>query len=991
MTGLTIVRLNALRGPNVWARFPVLEVWVDLGDLAESSSDALPGFNDRLKALVPTLVEHRCSVGERGGFFQRLDRGTYLAHIFEHVVLELQSLAGTPVGYGKTRLTYTPGVSKIGIEYENEALGRAACEFGRELCLAAVHETPIDVPAGIAKLKDVLAANTPAPGVAAVLAAAARHGVPAALVSADDGPGKLVRLGWGANQQRVLDGQTDRTSGVGAAVAGDRSLTRVFLRAAGVPTPSGVVTRSADAAVEAATAVGFPVVLRPQFTATSGTGSAPLGTADELRAAFPAAREAAGWWGVLVDPAVPGENYRLLAVGGKFVAGLDSAGNDVTARVGPDLAARVADAVAGLNLDVAAVEVVTPDLSQPLAAVGGAVVGVLPNPDLAAFPGPIADAVVTGLFPDPRAARIPVVGITGTNGKTTTTRLIAHLLAQTYPTVGFTCTEGIYVGGPSARTDRPAGSSGEWRRIATGDCSGPQSAKMVLRHPDVTAAVLETARGGILREGLGFDRCDVAVVTNIGAGDHLGTADIETPEELADVKATLVWGVAKWGTAVLNAADPLVVGMRKYCDGTVTFFARDPENPVIREHRAAGGNAVFVRDGGIVFAIGTAETVVGPLTRVPLTHGGKVGFQVENVLAAAAAAWAVGVPVAAIRAGLETFHGVGHVPGRFNLFDVNGVTVVMDYGHNVSALDRLLEVLDTFPHATRSIVYSAAGDRRDADIVAQGEILGRHFDRVFLYEDAYLRGRADWEIAGLFRAGIARGERTREVHPVKGSLAAIEQAVASAAAGELLVVQPDTVDDGVAFWNRMTSNGGREITMSEAVACGSKSESAVRPSRPAVEIRESRFGRAAHAGRAFNPGDVVVTGRGPVIRERTKYSIQIAADRHVDTPDPIRLLNHSCDPNCGILIRTGSPELEVHALRDIEEGEELTLDYETFETEFRILTGPCLCLSASCRGKLLGYAALPRERREYYGKYVAEYLREADIPAIVRADVVAGS
>lgn len=979
MTGLKILSLNALRGPNIWARFPVLEVWVDLGDLADSSSDEIPGFNDRLKSYLPGLIEHRCSVGERGGFFQRLARGTYLAHIFEHVVLELQALAGVNVGYGKTRMTSKEGVYKIGIEYENEELGRAACEFGREVCLAAVHGTPIDIEAGVAKLQEVYAVNRPSPLVENLLAAANRHGVPAAVVASDDGPGKLVRLGWGANQRRVLDGQTDRTSGVGASAAGDRELTRLFLQAAGVPIPGGYSAKTSDEAWAAAESVGLPVVMRPKHTSTTAKATAPLNSEEEVRAAFETVYNSPDGWTPIVDPLTPGESYRVLAVGGKVAASIDASGNPV--EVSPAIAERVADAVSALKLDVAIVEVVTSDVTKSLEETRGTVLGIDANPDLAAFPKTVADAIVKALFPEPRASRIPTVGVTGTNGKTTTTRLIAHLMGTVHEPVGFTCTEGIFIGGPSDRTGRPADSSIEWKRVETGDCSGPKSAKFVLRHPDLRAAVLETARGGILREGLGFDRCDVAVVTNIDAGDHLGSADIETAEQLADVKGTLVWGVAKWGTAVLNAADPLVVGMRKYCDGTVTFFARDPANSVIQEHLAKGGRAVYVRNNAVILADGDAETVLVTLENVPLTHAGLVPFQVENVLAASAAAWAIGIPLDKIAAGLESFRGgVDHAPGRFNLFAVNGLTIVADYGHNVSALNRLLGVLTAFPHEKRTIVYSAAGDRRDVDIIAQGEMLGRHFDRVFLYEDTYLRGRKDWEIANLFKQGIDLGERTQEVYPIKGSLAAILRATETAAPGELLVVQPDTIDDGIAFWEVVKSKGGREITMSEAVAC-----------EEAVEIRESRFGRAAHAGRAFAPGDVISTGSGPVTRERTKYSIQIDHDLHVDTPDPIRLLNHSCDPNCGIIVRTGSGELEVHALRDIEEGEELTLDYETFETEFRVLTGPCLCLAPNCRGKLRGYAYLPQDRREYYGKYVAEYLRDSDIPVIVRADVVAGS
>jgi cyanophycin synthetase len=461
------------------------------------------------------------------------------------------------------------------------------------------------------------------------------------------------------------------------------------------------------------------------------------------------------------------------------------------------------------------VDVVAEDVGRPLEG-QGVVVGVHPHPGLrlhlkpaADTPRPVGEAIVSRLFPDGQTGRIPVAAITGVNGKTTTTRLLAHIVARWGRVVGMTCTEGIYVQG---------------RRIETGDCSGPLSARAVLQNPRVEAAVLETARGGILRAGLGFDRCDVAVVTNIGDGDHLGISDIDSPEQLARVKRTVVESVAPGGAAVLNAEDPLVVEMAGHTKGAVVWFAGSASHPVVARHRAEKGRAVFVRDHHIVLAEGNQEIPLVPLTRVPLTHGGLVGFQVQNALAAAAAAWNLGVPCEVIRVGLETFvSDLDGVPGRFNLLEVRGATVVLDYGHNPSSLSCLIEVLGQLPHAYRTAVYSAAGDRRDCDLLRQAELLAEAFDRVVLYEDPNCnRNRRDGEIFALFRRGLAGGGRVVHVEEVPGAVKAVEHALATARPGELVLAQVDLVDQTIDLVRRSLAATGlaREIDFREALALG---------------------------------------------------------------------------------------------------------------------------------------------------------------------------
>ncbi len=313
-----------------------------------------------------------------------------------------------------------------------------------------------------------------------------------------------------------------------------------------------------------------------------------------------------------------------------------------------------------------------------------------------------------------------------------------------------TCTDGIFVGE---------------RRIDSDDCSGPQSAASVLMNPNVDAAVFETARGGVLREGLAFDRCDVAVVTNIGDGDHLGINDVHTVEDLAKVKRCIVDVVSPGGCAVLNAADPLVAGMAPHCPGSVLFFAIDGNHPVIERHRNAGGRAVFIRDGRIILAVAAQETPLMPVADIPLTLGGIVGFHIENALASVAAAWCLGVSPDVIRERAATFAAdVGKVPARFNILEIEGAKVIVDYGHNVHALSAVIDVIDKFPHARRAVVYTTAGDRRNSDMLLQGEMLGAAFDRVILYEDHYLRGRPKGEIIAILREGVEKSPRAKEIH-----------------------------------------------------------------------------------------------------------------------------------------------------------------------------------------------------------------------------------
>jgi cyanophycin synthetase len=479
----------------------------------------------------------------------------------------------------------------------------------------------------------------------------------------------------------------------------------------------------------------------------------------------------------------------------------------VTDRVHPEVAARSVEAARVIGLDVAGVDVIAQDIGRPLEEQGGVIVEVNAAPGLrmhlepsSGTPRPVGEAIVSLMYPEGETGRVPIVAVTGVNGKTTTTRLIAEMIRQGGKTVGMTCTDGIRIG------DR-------W--IDHDDCSGPRSARAVLLNPRVEAAVLETARGGILREGLGFDLCDVAVVTNIGEGDHLGLGEIHTLEKLAQVKRAIVDVVTPQGHAVLNAADPLVAEMAPKCPGSVVFFARDAAHPVLAAHLAKGGRGVFVRHEAIVWAEGEEETVLVPLSRVPLTHHGRVEFQVENVLAACGAAWSLGLDPGTVVSVLEVFTSdIRGTPGRFNVLNHGEATVVLDYGHNASALLALVDALSQIPHERRLAVFTAAGDRRDQDIVRQGEIVGDHFDFVVLYEDACRRGRADGEVIGLLRQGLKEGRRLSGTFETRGELAAVEAALGRLRAGDLLYIQPDQVELCLNFVQNYLANhppvAGRE-------------------------------------------------------------------------------------------------------------------------------------------------------------------------------------
>lgn len=862
---MKIRAVRALRGPNIWANFTVLEALVDLEDHKERPSNTIPGFSQRVKEWLPTLVEHRCGLGVRGGFFQRLDEGTYMGHVLEHLTLELQTLAGTDVGYGRARETDEEGVYKVAIEYDDEQLARACLDKAWELCLAAVYDTPFDSQSTIAHLRDVAGRVCLGPSTRAIVDAARKRGIPVRRLN----DGSLVQLGYGSRQRRIMAAETDRTGTIAQEIAQDKEIAKIVLRAAGVPVPAGRAARSAEDAWAAAEGIGLPVTLKPADRNQGSGVSVNLSTQQQVHVAFEAAAQ--GGSTVLVEENVDGEDYRLLVVGDRLVAAarrepaqvvgdgiltvaelirkentdprrgdyhalplsriplddlsravladqgftpdsippahkvvlvrlnanLSTGGTavDVTDKVHPVNAFFAVRAAKSVGLDIAGVDIVAKDISIPIYEQEGKVIEVNAAPGLRMHVAPsegqvrpVGEAIVDMLFPEGSPGRIPIIAVTGVNGKTTTTRFIAHILKSTGFHTGMVCSDGIYVDG---------------RRIEKGDCSGPQSARSVLLNPFVDAAVFEAARGGIIREGLGFDQCDVGVVTNIEGGDHLDLFDINTIEKLAAVKRTIVESVASNGMAVLNARDPLVVEMAQRCKGSVLYFSSHDASPVVKEHCKAGGQALFVRDRMIIFAEGKMERHFALLDQVPLTHRGTIRFQVENALAGIAAALALGLPFEKIRSAAEMFFAnFVNVPGRFNVVRRNGSTIIVDYGHNPSSLQAIIEALGNYNYRRRVAIYSTAGDRRDCDIVLQGKLLGEAFDSVILYEDHYTRGRDKGEIIGLFRQGLHGTARVQEIQEIFGSTNAIDIAMNSLTPESLLLIQADEIDETVEYMRR---------------------------------------------------------------------------------------------------------------------------------------------------------------------------------------------
>lgn len=847
---MEISRMRALRGPNLWSRRTAIEAIVSCPE-AERSVAQIPDFEARLCARFPEI-----------GFSHPHDQEpTFsLAHILEYAAFGLQAQAGCPISFSRTVETVETGTYQVVVEYTEEAVGRLAFELAHALCQSALDDQPFDLDDALRQLRTLDEDTRLGPSTGSIVQAAVKRGIPFRRLTEGSmvqfGWGSRQRRIQAAETDRTsaiseaIAQDKEMTkfllATAGVPVPGGRSVTDAedaWAAAGEIGAPVVIKPRDGNqgkgvavnistreeihAAYAAAREISSEVIVErylaghdyrllvignklvaaarrtpPQVTGDGvhtiaqlvqqinrdplrGDGHATSLTRirlDEIALATLAKR------GYTIDT-IPAKGARVVL---RNNANLSTGGTatDVTDDVHPEMAARVVEAARMVGLDICGVDVVCENVITPLEAQGGGIVEVNAAPGLRMHIQPsfgtgrdVGQAIMAAMYAAGDDGRIPVVAVSGTNGKTTTARLIAHILACHKLRVGLTSTDGVYIQG---------------QRIDSGDCSGPRSARSVLMHPDVDAAVFETARGGVLREGLGFDRCDVAVVTNIGLGDHLGLSFISTVEDLAVVKRVIVQNVATSGVAVLNAADPLVANMAQDCPGSVTFFAMERDHPIIATHRAKGQRVVY-RDGKRIVAFEGVQKQEINLAQIPLTSNGLVGFQVENAMAATAAAWGLGIDWQTIRSALASFvSDVGTAPGRFNLFSYRGATLIADYGHNPDAILALTQAIEKMPAQRRVAVISGAGDRRDIDIRRQTEILGAAFDSVILYEDQCQRGRADGEVVALLRQGLAGAPRTTSTQEIHGEFLAIDTALASLNPDDLCLILIDQVEEALA-------------------------------------------------------------------------------------------------------------------------------------------------------------------------------------------------
>ncbi len=853
---MKIIEHRALRGGNRYSAHPTMFMLLDLEELEERPTDEIPGFTERLVALLPTLGEHRCSVGVPGGFIQRLRRGTWAGHVVEHVALELQCLAGMEVGFGKTLGTSDRGVYRVVYRYRLESAGLLAGSRAVELVRAVVEGRAFDVDASISELQELREVGALGPSTLSIVEEAHRRGIPTMRLN----EASYVQLGHGAKQRRIQATMTDRTGALGVEIADEKFRTKTLLELAGIPTPEGALVDSLEEALHAAQDIGYPVAVKPEV-GNHGRGiTACASDPSEMATAYASAHAVCD--SVIVEKSLAGFDFRVLVIDGKLVAaahrepafvvgdgeasiraliarvnedprrgvghqrvlteitvdemtlrllalrelGLDSVlapgrklylkstanlstggtARDVTDEVHPDVRLMCERVARLIGLDCMGIDIVAVGLDHPLDAASAGIVEVNAAPGFRMHldpsegrPRDVAKPFVEMLFPPSESFDVPVVAVTGTNGKTTTAKLIAHTLKYGGSVVGFAGTTGVEIDGAP---------------MVSGDYSGPAGARMVLQEPTIEVAVLEVARGGILRRGLGFPECHAGILLNVD-DDHIGSDGVDDLDELALVKSTVIEAVRDTGVSVLNADDSTVVDLRGRAGGRVIFFSLEPDNAVVREHLEAGGVAVVVERGDVVIRSSEPAVHVLPVIGAPITLRGVAAFNTANVLAAVAALHGLGIPIETIRRGISTFHSSAtQNPGRMNIIDFVKFKVIVDYGHNAPAVKALGRALPLISAGRKIVVAHGTGSRSDAAIEELGSTLAAVYDHIIV-ADADPRNRGEGETPALVRTGaLEAGLSAAAVEVVLDPLEAIDRAFTVVAAGDIIVVQVDEVE-----------------------------------------------------------------------------------------------------------------------------------------------------------------------------------------------------
>jgi cyanophycin synthetase len=838
---LRVTRLRALRGPNYWRLAPVIACDVRLGALESVTSADVPRFTERLVAALPTLRDHPCTLGRPGGFVERLTRGTHIPHILEHVALELQNRAGSDVGFGRVVPSGDAGVWWVIVAYDEEDVGLQSMRDAVSLVRATLGDDPFDAAAAIERLQDLYERVRLGPSTWAIVEEARRRAIPVRRLNSrslvqlgmgknlrriqatltdhtsaiaieiaqdkDDTKRVLEAIGLPVPHGNVAESADEAVAlaqeigfpvilkpldlshgrGISARLTNEDAVRDAWARTSTLA-PKCIVEQFSEGRDHRVLVIGGRVVAVAERIPAHVTGDGTHTLRELIDLANEDPRRGVGHTKVLTRLARDDETAEFLARSGKTLdsvpnadelvylrgtANLSTGGTaiDRTDEIHPSNVTACEMAAGVVGLDIAGIDVITPDISVPFRENGAAIIEVNAAPGVRMHTHPtdgeprnIGAPIIDMLYPPGAPTTIPVVSVTGTNGKTTTVRLIAHIFRHTGKTVGFTTTDGVYLNN---------------RLVIEGDMTGPFSANIILSNPTVDVAVLETARGGILRAGLGFDECDVGVVLNV-SGDHLGLGGINTMEQLADVKSVVAAVVKREGHAVLNADDPLVLAMKERSPGDIVLFstASEGESAPVNDHLARAGIAVLVERDTFVVRRGKLRIPIAAVREVPLMMGGAARFQRGNILAAIATAYVQGIRYDDIRAGLLSFFpSPALTPGRLNLMRVGRGRLLVDYAHNAAAVAGLMDLVTSLDANRRIGVIAAPGDRRDEDIRELGRLCAS-LDRVILKEDEDLRGRAPGEIAALVREGLtAGGLNEADIEIADNELAAVDRIV----------------------------------------------------------------------------------------------------------------------------------------------------------------------------------------------------------------------
>lgn len=858
---MKIDKIQALRGPNIWSvqRKKLIQMRLDLEDLEERPTNKIEGFRERIEAMFPTMIEHRCSEGCRGGFFSRVERGTWMGHVIEHIALEIQTLAGMETGFGRTRETKTPGVYNVVFSYTEENVGLYAAEAAVRIAEALIAGTDYDPEVDIQKMREIRERVRLGPSTGSIVEEAVARDIPWIRL----GTNSLVQLGYGVNQMRFQATITCKTSNIAVDIACNKEETKRMLDLASIPVASGGICVDEEDLETVVKKIGYPIVIKP-LDGNHGKGaSINVKTWEDAVSGLEYAKKYSRR--VIVEKFITGYDFRVLIIDNKLVAAakrepahvkgdgkqtiqqlidetnldprrgyghenvltqidvdrdtedllikygytletvprkdevvyLKSTANlstggtsvDVTDMMHPEnifLCERISRVI---GLDICGVDIMAENLTQPLKETGGCILEVNAAPGFRmhlapseGLPRNVAAPVIDMLYPPGKPSRIPIIAITGTNGKTTTTRLIAHIVKNNGYRVGFTTSDGIYV---------------QNHLMEKGDTTGPISAEYILKDPTVEFAVLETARGGILRAGLGFSRCDIGIITNIQE-DHLGLSDIHTLDDLARVKATVVRSIKKDGWAILNAEDDQCLKIANELSCNVAYFSMDENNPKAVQFAKEGKIVAVYENGFITIKKGEWKIRVERATHVPLTMGGKAKFMIANVLAATLAAYLQGFKTEDISLSLQTFiPSAAQTPGRMNIFEFKKFKVLIDFAHNPAGYKGVEEYLSSVEATKKIGIIAGVGDRRDEDIKECATIAARMFDHIIIRQEKYLRGRTEEEIIGLIMEGIAASGRTITHEIISKETEAIKHAIDTAEDGTFITALSDVVTNAI--------------------------------------------------------------------------------------------------------------------------------------------------------------------------------------------------